>query len=439
MTRHGYEAADPDSGTLSSHRNRGGTDAEARRERLRQLFSGEELAWLISRLRTKMERGETLSGNITLRAASREQRIAIDRLLGRPTSRGESLSVSLQSLEDILRGADLCRDLAHAMETLIGRVTDIRTLGSQREAAWQCVYSDMEACLRDRPDLQVWRVEIEREGLLKRQCKGDPEQGRVLATGALAVVRQLPSAGIPIPELAAATTGDSHALDDRTPLGRLCLRAASKLAGLPRPTNAEERRDAWAAVGVLCDEFSAPVLVLNLSGNAAGSLTDRTLALHSERGEPARLTLRQLLREPPSFENSAGHGFVFVCENPAVVAAAASRLGDRSASLVCIEGQPTAAAHRLLTSLCEAGARLRYHGDFDWGGIRIANGICERYSADPWRMGTADYLASAPGGGKLEGRRVEASWDRGLADAMSTHGKAVYEEQVVGALLEDLA
>jgi uncharacterized protein (TIGR02679 family) len=86
---------------------------------------------------------------------------------------------------------------------------------------------------------------------------------------------------------------------------------------------------------------------------------------------------------------------VFVCENPAVVLAAANALGATCPPLVCVGGQPTAAVLRLLSLLAEAGCSPRYHGDFDWGGLRIANLLWNRYPMRPWRFDTPSYVASA--------------------------------------------
>ncbi len=129
---------------------------------------------------------------------------------------------------------------------------------------------------------------------------------------------------------------------------------------------------------------------------------------------------------------------MFICENVNVPAAAANRLAARSAPLVCTDGQPKTAARVLLSALAAAGARLVYHGDFDWPGVRIANLMAERHGAAPWRMSAADYRA-APDGAPLRGKPVAARWDADLAPAMTARGLSVHEEQVLDALLADLA
>lgn len=61
-------------------------------------------------------------------------------------------------------------------------------------------------------------------------------------------------------------------------------------------------------------------------------------------------------------------------------------------------GRLLAAARALLRALRERGARFRYHGDFDWGGIRIANAVFALIDATPWRYTFRDYLEAVDHG-----------------------------------------
>jgi uncharacterized protein (TIGR02679 family) len=274
-------------------------------------------------------------------------------------------------------------------------------------------------------------------GLLRRLSRDDARIGRSLLEQARAVANRLPATGIPLAELAASATGDSHALDQGQPVGTLVMRLASVLGRNGSAEQSHDRRDIWANVGVLCDELSAPVLVLNLRA-AETTLAGHALAIHADLGEPYRLSTRQLLRQAPDLAPVVSGRTVFVCENPSVVAAAANQLGVRSAPLVCVEGQVKTAARLLLDRLAAAGARLMYHGDFDWGGVRIANVVIARCGALPWRYSSADYRA-APPGAALKGSSASACWDAELEDAMLASGRVVYEEQVLADLLADLA
>jgi uncharacterized protein (TIGR02679 family) len=396
-------------------------------ERLRQVLGGPELGWLVRRAWRRLARGQT-GGSVTLAAATTVQRDAVERLLGRRAARGESVSVRLDELEALLREAGICGSLAEAVEALAGPLVDARARRQETEAAWARLVADPH---RSRP----WLEELRATGVLRRLARNDLAMAGELLRQALEVERRLPARGLPLAELAAAVTGDSHALDPGTPLGAIGVRIAAGPGGAW--DGAEAWRDAWASAGVLCDELSAPVLILGLRSDGQG-LTDRALRLHAAAGEPYRLTTRQLLREPPALAWAAAAPAVYVCENPTVVAAAANRLGAAVAPLVCLEGQPRTAARVLLGLLAAAGARLAYHGDFDWAGIHIANVVVRRHGAVPWRFCNADYRA-ARGGRPLEGDPVAAAWDPDLRAAMLAGGRAVHEEEVLDLLLGDLA
>jgi len=145
------------------------------------------------------------------------------------------------------------------------------------------------------------------------------------------------------------------------------------------PADANSRRDVWASVGVICDELSSAVLVLNL--RAFGETpTSRALRIYADAGEPAFLTVRQMLNSGAPFALEEGTAAVYVCENPSVVAAAARRLGSASAPLVCIEG----AVHRTRLLLNRSGKEesLVVQGDFDWPEID-ANTNLDRHNRCP--------------------------------------------------------
>lgn len=405
--------------------------------RLRQTLGTPALAWVVRRLRARLERGEPLEGTISLAGASPDQRDAVARLLGRKPTRAAGLTVDLAKLAEVLSRAEICDSLAEAVVALSGPVENRAEEHARRERQWSEVYHDAESRLAARPELLQWLSELRGTGLLVRLCGQDPQRAGTLLRQAAEIVVRFPMHGTALAELAAEVAGDSHALDSGQPLGTLVLRAAARLTGMERVDDAQSRRDAWAGVGVLCDELSAPVLALNLTADA-DSLTGRALQLHAEHGEPYRLSVRQLLRHPPRLDGVLTARTVFLCENVNVLAAAANRLGPRSAPLVCTDGQPKTAARLLLSALAAAGAKLVYHGDFDWAGVGMANLIHQRHGASAWRMSVGDYRA-APDGAPLKGKPVAACWDARLAPAMTARGRCVHEEQVLDVLLADLA
>ncbi len=405
--------------------------------RLRQTLATPALDWLVGRLRARMQRGESLEGSIALTGSSPEQRDALDRLLRRKPTRTTSLVVDLGELAHILSQAEICDSLAEAVVALTGPVANRAEVNARRERQWRQACDGVASRLAERPELLPWLADLQATGLLVRLCGQDPEYAGELLRQAADVAARFPLRGVALAELAAQVAGDSHALDPGRPLGTLVLRAAALLAGVERTGDAQSRRDAWAGVGVMCDELSGPVLTLNVPGDSE-SFTGRALRLHAEHGEPYRLSVRQLLRRPPRFDPHVAGRTVFLCENVNVLAAAANRLGERSAPLICIDGQPKTASRLLLNLLARAGARLVYHGDFDWPGLTIANLMSRRHNAAPWRMSVESYLAAADGA-LLKGRPVAAWWDARLEPAMIDRGRSVHEEQVLDVLLADLA
>lgn len=231
--------------------------------------------------------------------------------------------------------------------------------------------------------------------------------------------------------------GDPHALDDDRALTTLVLGAARALSGAPAGTGAQWRRDTWATVGLVRDELSSTVLTLGLAADP-DTPGGRALTAWSAADEPAVLTLRQLTRT--SGVSAGPTGIVYVCENPSVIAAAADLGAARVHPLVCLEGQPSAAAVVLLRRLAEAGGRLRYHGDFDYGGIRIANALARHVDWTPWRFDAAAYRAAASSrlGRELKGSPTTPGWDPALGAAMAALGRAIDEESVLDTLVSDL-
>jgi uncharacterized protein (TIGR02679 family) len=417
---------------------------------LRRLLGGEQTTWLVRRARDRLAAGRPLTGIAILADATAEQRRAIERLTGRPARSGASLSVSLAEVDRILRASGAAPGgLEQAVTELTGPVRDRSQDRADAAAAWADAFSPLDEAITGRDALVAWRAWLDATGLVRRLTP-EPAAARTLLWQLGGVLRRLPSPGMPIGRLAAECCGDAHALDDGQPVGTLALSAARAMTGRPFAADggADSRRAAWAAVGVHLDELSSLVLCLGLPGDTRTPL-GRVLELHREAGQPMLLTLRQLR----CHDGPLRGGLVRVCENPVVVAAAADELGGRCRPLVCVGGQPSAAGWRLIDLLGANGAEFRYHGDFDWGGIRIAEAVRARISRggtpwQPWQYDRDAYealVAEMPAGqpaallSPLIGEPVTTPWDPALATAMGHRGIRIEEELALDALLADLA
>ena len=417
----------------------GVTEADAK---LNRLLGGESVAWLVRRARDRLEAGRPLTGTVTLPAATPEQRRAVERLTGRAARSGTSLSVSLAEVDRLLR--DSCTapgGLAEAVTRLTGPLRDRNRERADLAAAWSAAFASLDAAVDGRDELAQWRGWLDATGVVRRLAP-EPGHARLLLAQVAAVLRQLPSRGVPVGRLAAECCGDAHALDDGRPVGTLVLSAVRALAGLPFAAEgaADSRRAAWAAVGVHLDELSSLALCLGLPGDT-GTALGRTLASFREAGQPTVLTLRQLrLHNEP-----LRAALVRICENPVVIAAAADELGARCRPLVCVGGQPSAAAWRLLELLTAGGAEFGYHGDFDWGGVRIARTVRQRVNWRPWWYDHQAYEVAVSAAHPLTplavlvGKPAATPWDPELASAMRHRNVRIEEELTLDALLQDLS
>ncbi|MCX4844598.1 TIGR02679 family protein [Streptomyces sp. NBC_00893] len=401
--------------------------------RLTRLLGAPELAWLVERARRRLVAGQPLTGSVSLGDPTPAQRAAVERLLARAPGGGRTLTVRLDAVDAVLRRSGVSPNgLAAAVEALTGPVTSLAQTRQEEEDAWKRAHAPLDELVVSVPALAEWAARIRAEGLARRLGR-TPDVTLGLLTGVCTALSALPA--VPIvsqPAFAARVLGWAHALDDGTPLATLTLSGARALTGFHDGQGAEWRREAWAAVGLLRDELSSTVLTLNLRGTPA---LDRL----AEDGEPCVLTLRQLTRRPPA----VAAPMVRICENPTVLAAAADALGPACPPLVCLQGQPSAAALTLLRGLHDHGAALYYHGDFDWGGLRIAGILHRRVPWRPWRYTAADYRAAvlrsaSPPLSPLVSTPTETPWEPALAAAVAELGVRVEEERELELLLSDL-
>ena len=397
------------------------SDAHAR---LQRLLGGDALAPLRKRLRQRYELARD-NDAFTLSDVSGAERRALEGLLARQTRDARSIRLSVAELDGALARAGLAESLRDALSKLDGPVQDRAAERAAIAARWEAAFAAVsDPALAALVDTSAGR------GLVKRLSEGDPALGLSLLADTARIRARLPASGIPLSRLAAETLADAHALDAGRPVSTLALAAL-------REDDMENARETWARHGLMVNELAWPALALNLTADAdtpGGRLVTEARIL----GEPVHLSLRALLRAPPRWTLDGRP--VYVCENPAVVAIAADRLGADCAPLVCTEGTPSAAPRALLTQLGAAGARLRYHGDFDWPGIAIGNFVMRELNAHPWRFDAESYSNRSPRSGRRLGPQpVAAGWDTALSIAMAEHGYALEEEAVVDQLLDDLA
>lgn len=410
-------------------------NAPADPPRIRAVLGQPALGRLVDALEQRLALGRALTGRLTLIAATPTERAALDSLLGRKPTRGGSLQVDLDFLAETLRDAGISHSLREAVEALRGTVRNRRAEAESLAAAWAEVRTQARAQFAPWPALVPWVEELFATGQLKRLA-AEPAPAAAVLADLETVVRALPRHAEPLATFAARLFGDAHALDPGAARATLAVRAAARLGELAFEDDAEGRRSAWASVGILGDELSAPVLTFNLPA-AGDTPLARLLRTASRDAEPLHLSLRLLLRHPLTSDPALAGTAIFVCENPSFLAQAARALGRACASLVCVNGQFATPTLILLRQLHGAGARLRYHGDFDPGGLAIARRVFAECGATPWRYAAEDYEL-APKGKKFSGMTGPTPWSPALAERMQRECRAVHEEAIAETLLPDL-
>jgi uncharacterized protein (TIGR02679 family) len=386
-------------------------------------------------------------------------RVAIAGLLGLSPAGDEALRIRLDRLDQVLRDGAAAVSLVDLLTELGGPLVDRtalrRSAAEAREETWAWLAA--HPATAEHTSLSGWLSDARATGLALRLA-GSADRVRDLVGAALDILLRLPAADLPLAVLASEATGDAHALDRHRSLGTLVASAlpgfdvdgggdeddgrGMHTGGVADPTEvggAAEWRRRWARVGVVCDDLSVSVLALNLPAVDGDDLVMSLLGDHRRAGEPVRVTLHQLERGALMIEPGTT---VRLCENPTVVRAALA-LGSACAPLVCTEGQPNSAVDHLIRRCVASGATVLHHGDFDWGGLRIANTLVTRHGVGVWRFGTDDYLAAASMGGVVSGldpvpQGAAALWDPELVPTMHRMGARIYEEQVLDTLLTDL-
>jgi uncharacterized protein (TIGR02679 family) len=403
-------------------------------------FAAPEYQRLLAAARRSLERtGGALDGSVSISSPDDAERKAIIGITGQYRDAGATrLTVRLADLDAAVREASGDgRGLAGLLADRAGG--PLRDRPAERErlsAGVLAAVGEAEAShLSSFQWFGDWLAGLRADGTLTRLTNAG---GTAVVRNAVRVLEAIDGRSSPVllQALAAEVTGDTKALNHGAVLSTLVLRALALRLGAARPSSAEDRRDLWDEFDVIVDDLASRVLVLGLP--AFGDGLGDWLSGAARRGVPFYVTLQQLVSMPIEVMAPV----VCVCENPAVLRAACGALGSLSLPLICTEGRPSTAFHRLAAAVMAGGGELRYHGDFDWPGVSIAASVMARHGAVPWRFGAADYLAGvrAAAGERvsLSGPPLATPWDPSLSSLMAETGQVVYEESVTDALLSDL-
>ncbi|MGH3198193.1 MAG: TIGR02679 family protein [Streptosporangiaceae bacterium] len=404
-------------------------------------YRSPEYQRLLTAARRSLERtGGQLTGRISIAAPNDAERKAIIGITGIHQPAGtKRMTVRLAELDAALSrttGLGLAGVLGVLGEPLRDRPAAAASLATARAALIATAEGSRlnESC----PWYRTWLAGLSGDGTITRLAKQDDATALSQAVRVLEHLTSRPADAPPValPALAARITGDTKALNHGTTLATLSMRALALREGVARPASAAQRRELWDLSDVIVDDLASRVLVLNLTAQGEGLAEWLTGA--ASYGTPFQVTLQQLDNHSIRLRPAR----IFACENPAVLRRACTELGAACPPLVCAEGQPSTAFHKLARIAVATGCELAYHGDFDWPGVAITARVIDRHGARPWRMTAGDYLAGVKASDTpvaLNGDPVPTPWEPELRETMHATGRAIYEETVADQLLADLS
>ena len=390
-----------------------------------------ELEGLWARVRERLEAaGVGSRGRLRLPELSSQARLALQGLLGRPPR----ASVDLGALEAALIRLGVGHDLASALAEFGQPVSQERAArrAARAERREAHAAARKEAGRWPEPWAAEWIDDVIRAGLLRGF---DREQAGALLHQVRRILDRLEldrnrHARTSRVDLAAQLLGSAHALDTGTRLEAAIARALRFQLG------PAEGRELWEQAGIHLDLTSAPVLTWGLPLNQGCSLSPLAAAA-TRAGVPLHLSRFALERHPAAVSQGVR---LLVVENPRIVEAAAQARSPTP--VISTHGQPASSVLLLLEQLREAGAELRYHGDFDAAGLAI----CERMTRlglRPWRMNASDYCG-ALAAAETEGAELPLDmhpagptpWDPGLRGVFEWERRIVHQERLLPELIQ---
>ena len=348
-----------------------------------------------------------------------------------------------KALEETRFGVGLVETLeAYFEEPIVTR----QTKEAAQRAAWAELRQELERAASKtarKGGLLAWLGE--QESYLRSEWRRQTdafERGVRIAMRAFSLAREHP--GLRLPVLANRAGRDPHALDlqrgGQMPRAARYLRSMLRsvhpdIAGRSRPA-AEEWAELLEAEDIYLDDISSNVVTAGLVG------TPPLIRAAAEAGDVLSITGRNLEAWKGGRIEAPG-GAAYLVENPSAFSdlheALAGRPPQDRPALVCTSGHLSLAARQLLDRLVDAGTTLRYSGDLDLEGVRIARFLRARYgeALQFWCMDPATYAELI----RHTGREVSGDANLGglssLDRLIAEHGP-IYQEAFIGRLEESL-
>nr|WP_231784281.1 TIGR02679 family protein [Lentibacillus sp. JNUCC-1] len=412
---------------------------------------------MFKQFRKKYESLGRIGGTVPTSVLTAEELEEIASFFGVPAERlkrkkGISMLAFAEQLEQTrFAGTDFKALLdAYFDETIISK----RAEREQKAQATQQFFVELKAAY---PALGFWL-----DQLLNGKGPGrwivqlgqkQPEYAASLIDQLHAAWTNMPATAERLPIFSERITGDPHAFDLHTDLGKMFLHlltAAESIAFkkieaeefAATPTSTERINELLQTYHIYRDDL------LNFV-TSSGLLAETDAGIHPVWQAAVQQNTVQIvpLRELTGLKRiypAKGEKHVWVVENSGVCATLLDHVSH--SPIVCTNGQFTLAALILMDRLVDEGCTLFYAGDLDPEGLGMAERLLERYpegAISLWYMDQEAYRFSNPVK-PLSAERLEKLNSithqtlKPIAKDMSDLGKAGYQESLVHLMTADM-
>ena len=413
-----------------------------------------ELKRLFEEMRKKWQSYGRCAGTICLKGCTREERKALERMLGQAFTE-QDVKITMNQVEKALQETRFAP--ITLLELLEGYFQEkMVTNSSKRQEKIlrrESFFLKIQEYFRHRiPSCErvcQWFEKMQGEQkygytVLIREQEKDQEAAFLLARyvgEAFAWTQEEDHGEIPIAVLAARITGNPHYFDRGTAAGTLLLHSVCFAWEKEYPVSAYEWKGLLTGARILPDDVASTVITYGVHLEKRGEL-HTGLEQFYQMKEPVTLTSINLMES----KWAAGEdGRAYIVENEMVFRYLYEKVKDQNITLLCTSGQMRTAALELIRLLVLGGTEICYSGDMDPEGLGIADRIWQKYPDDIriWRMSPADYRKGLSKE-KLEARsmqQLETIKNPGLTETavcLKKVKRAAFQENLLDELLGDL-
>ena len=408
----------------------------------------------VNELRKKWEAYGRVTGSITLKNTSEQERRAIGGIVGKRFW-NEDVKITFREFEQGLQKTRFAPiDMKLVLEAYFGCVlyTNQEQKTQEQEAKddfFDALIQYFQSNMENNAIVSEWLAALKihkKYGyqIVIKEFLRNRKEAEVLVQNignALKRLESMEGEECLLAVFAAEISGNPHYFDRGTVAAQLLTHAVCYWKQLDMPQNAYEWRTCMLSAGLVSDNIASMVHVLGVQLETKEGLHPAYDAF-CKRKEPYVLTSENL----KSITGAKTSGSkVYVVENEMVFLYLVENTRDQDIALLCTSGQLRVAAFQLLSHLLQSGAVIYYSGDLDPEGMDIADRLWQRYgnAIHLWRMGTEDYDVSVSDE-KLSDRqlvkleRLKNPLLRCTAERIRKEKKAGYQENLLENLLGDI-